>query len=177
MSTEHGSKLTCPTCGAAVAAFAVRCPFGHELTNTKNSDAIQGLTAALQDVVRSTSGDASLARQADTIRNWPVPVNKTDLLEFATLAGSNAMVGAGMANVVHDAWRAKALEVIAKGRIALPADDPTLATLQQLEQRLTSDQRTRLAAGAGRKVAKGVIILAIIAALIFGGLLIVVAMM
>ena len=177
MIIEHGGRLTCPTCGAAVKAFEVTCQFGHELVNTKNSTAIQELTAALQDVARTSSRKANVDRQADTIRNWPVPVNRTDLLEFATLAGSNAVVGVGVSTKVHEAWRAKALEVIAKGRIALKPEDSILATLLQLEQQLSSDQRTRIAVGASRKVVKVVIVLVIIAALAFGGLLAVVANM
>lgn len=175
---EHGERVRCPSCGGDIKAFALSCELcGHEFSNTQNSAAVQALTSALQDVVRAYSGGAAMMRQADTIRNWPIPVNKTDLLEFATLAGGNAVAGAGTATVVTDAWRAKALESVAKGRIAFSQSDPGYAAIAELEKRLASDQRTRLAVGASRKAVKVIVVVIVIVALAFGGLLVAVVSM
>ena len=175
---DHGERPRCPSCGGDIKAYELRCQLcGHEFSNTRNSAAVQALTTALQDVVRTSNGEAALVRQADTIRNWPIPVNKTDLLEFATLAGGNAVAGVGTATLVTDAWRAKALETVAKGRIAFSPDDPGYAALMELNERLSSDQRTRMAVGASRKAVKVIIILIVVAAIVFGGLLAVVALM
>jgi hypothetical protein len=160
-----------------VEAFALSCACGHQFTNTSSSPSIQDFTQKLRDIGQSGAGPIDQARQADFIRNWPIPVNAGDLQEFVTLAGSNALVGLGKSSVVSEAWRAKAIEAIQKGRIAFKSNDPGYKAMLDLEQRLGSDQRTRIAVGASRGAFKMIIIGVIIAVLVFGGLLVAISAM
>jgi hypothetical protein len=153
-----------------VKAFQLKCGLcGHEFATVEAPVSVQRLVDRLSE--QSASGGHSAQTQADTIRNWPIPVSTGDLLEFATFAGSNALVGVGKANPISDAWRAKALEAVAKGRLAFRESDPGFAAIRELEQRLATDQKTRVAVGATRGVAKGLLIAGGIAALLFLALL------
>ncbi len=160
----------CPSCGADVKAFQLKCGLcGHEYATMDTPASIQGLVDRLGEI--ATAAASNPQAQADVIRNWPIPVSTADLLEFATFAGSNAMVGVGKAGPVSDAWRAKALEAVAKGRLAFRESDAGYGVIRELEQRLASDQKTRVAVSATRGVAKGLLIAGGIAALLFLALL------
>lgn len=178
MTMQSGTIAVCPGCGASLQAFELRCSLcGQEFTGTKNSDAVTGLVDRLADIDREFSGKVATAKKIEAIRNWPIPVNTTDLLEFATIAGGNAVVGVGAATGLTDAWRAKALEVVAKGKLAFKEGDRGLAVITELQQKLTSDQRTRAAVGASKGVFKIVVLVAVLGVLVFGGLLVAVSMM
>ncbi len=160
----------CPSCGGDVKAFQLKRGLcGHEFTTVEAPVSVQRLVDRLTE--QSAAGGTSVQAQADIIRNWPIPVSTGDLMEFVTFAGSNAMVGVGKASPVSDAWRAKALEAVTKGRLAFRENDPGFAAIRDLEQRLAADQKTRVAVGATRGVTKGLIIAGGIAALLFLALL------
>jgi len=166
----------CPSCGGDLKAFALKCSLcGHELSTVQVPSSVQGLVDRLTELSRES--DMPQSRQADAIRNWPIPVSTADLLEFTTFAGSNAMVGVGSATVLSDAWRAKALEAVAKGRIAFKEGDKGFDAIRDLERRLASDQKTRMTVGATRGLMKTVLIGGGVVALLFLVLLVAVMMM
>jgi len=160
----------CPSCGGDLKSFALKCSLcGHELSTAQVPSPVQGLVDRLTEL--SSELDMPQARQAEAIRNWPIPVSTADLLEFTTFAGSNAMVGVGSASVLSDAWRAKALEAVAKGRIAFKEGDKGFDAIRDLERCLASDQKTRMTVGATRGLMKIVLIGGGIVALLFLALL------
>lgn len=160
----------CPSCGGDVRAFTLRCPLcGHEFTAVQAPSSMRDLVSQLAAV---GSGRYADAMRADLIRNWPIPVSTGDLLEFITFAGSNAIVGVGRASPTSEAWRAKAREAIAKGRIAFREGDAGLDAIRDLEQRLASDNKMRMAVGATRGATKTVLIVFGIIAVLFVALLV-----
>ena len=166
---EHSPK--CPSCGGDVRAYQLRCSLcGHEFAGVQAPSSVRELVGQLTSVSASSWRGVD-AIKAETIRNWPIPVSTADLLEFITFAGSNAMVGVGRSSAMTDAWRAKALEAIAKGRIAFRDGDAGLTAIRDLEQRLAADQKMRMAVGATKGATRTVLVIVGIAAVLVVALL------
>lgn len=166
MTNPNPVQRTCVACGADVKAFELKCAFcGHQFADARGSESVRQLVERLDALNASDDKDAAV-RKVELIRNWPIPVTAADLLEFAAWAGSNALVGSGQSTPLTDAWRAKALEAIAKGKTAFRETDRGWESMRDLERRLTSDQRTRMTVAAGKGLLRtGVIVVAVIAAL------------
>ena len=155
----------CPSCGGAVRAYQLRCELcGHEFSTAQVPSSVRDLAVRLGQM--TDDGRNADARKAEMIRNWPIPVSSGDLLEFVTFAGSQAIVGAGRSTASSEAWRSKAREAIAKGRIAFREGDAGLAAIRELEQRLAGDEKVRLAVGATRGATRVVLIVVSMAALL-----------
>jgi hypothetical protein len=78
-----GNIKTCPSCGASVKAFQIKCEdCGHEFRQTQSSINIKELQ---QKISKATSKD-----RPGIIQSFPIPTNKEDIIEFLTLSIPNS---------------------------------------------------------------------------------------
>lgn len=135
-----GEIHKCPNCGELLASFAANCPTcGHELRGTKASSAVSEFAAKIDDIerLRPTQNGiwtkiTSQTGVSDTdqkkiahIRNFAIPNNKEDLIEFIVLASSNVNLQryndfdsiSESEQAVSDAWEAKLEQAYQKAMI------------------------------------------------------------
>lgn len=159
-SNKHGSIKKCPNCGAPVAAFNTHCEVcGHEFTNVEAASSITALFNKLQELDEQLNQQISqrgvvdkivgkftfsednlredfLERKLTTIRTFPIPNTKGDILEFLTMAASLGQkksifsVNSREEVMLAKAWREKCVQVIHKARILLKNDTDAMEQVQ-----------------------------------------------
>lgn len=88
-------------------------------------------------------------KQAELIRNFPIPTTKEDILELLTLAVSNSKVESltwiqkkmGMravdsSSILSEAWKNKAEQVIMTARFSFERDDKVLKSIELYARQL-----------------------------------------
>ncbi len=138
--TRQGQVKRCPACGEMVSTHETVCPTcGFEIR-----DAADGSIALLskklelienkrpekrdentKDVISTTD-----ERKISLIRNWPIPNNREDLIEFMAMASGNcippAKTGAdriASEDALADAWRSKFDQAYVKAQRLLGATE------------------------------------------------------
>lgn len=148
----------CPNCQSPVDIFSVNCPYcGTPIIRKHGSSACQQLTRKLNMIedsrpkatlfnsvttiidMASQNLDSTDQKKVNLIRNFIVPNNKGDIIEFLLLAESNMKAHKpyleakdGFTRLVNQqmykAWNAKYEEIMEKGRILL-SNDPEFKLL------------------------------------------------
>lgn len=159
-SNKLGSIKKCPNCGAPVASFNTHCEVcGHEFTNVAAASSITSLFNKLQELDEQLNQQISqrgvvdkivgkftfseenlredfLERKLTTIRTFPIPNTKGDILEFLTMAASLGQkksifsVSSREEIMLAKAWREKCVQVIHKARILLKNDPDAMEQVQ-----------------------------------------------
>jgi ribosomal protein L34E len=153
-SNKEGDMKKCPSCGAPVQSFATKCgDCGHEFSGIKSASSIERLYDELQKIeeiersrqrswAQKIDGDMGVqkgvaTRQASAISAFPVPNTKEDLLEFISIAGSEAkkklsmfIMHAHPDAVLKKAWKSKCEQVITKARFSMKDDKRTLEEIE-----------------------------------------------
>lgn len=80
----EGTIKTCPSCGKFVPSFTTNCQCGFEF---RQSDSVLSMSQ-LYNQIKSTNDED---KKVEIIRNFPIPNNKEDLLEFVSVSASNAL--------------------------------------------------------------------------------------
>nr|NQU94289.1 hypothetical protein [Bacteroidota bacterium] len=149
-SNKEGDLKKCPSCGAPVESFKTKCTdCGHEFRNIEAVSSIKKLHEELQKIEESErtrerswtqkiDGDMGIqknvaARQISAISSFPVPNTKEDLLEFLSVASSEAQIKLSLF-IMHahpdamlkKAWMAKCEQIIMKARFSMKDDKKTL---------------------------------------------------
>ena len=159
-SNKEGDLRKCPACGSSVQSFNSKCnDCGHEFRNIEAVSSIKTLHCELQkgeeeerNRPRSWSekldGELAVAKavankQKSIITSFPVPNTKEDLLEFLSVASSEASrkLGFFIASVHPDAvlknaWLAKCEQVINKSRLTFKDDKNTLNEIEIFAKQL-----------------------------------------
>lgn len=155
-SVYEGTIHKCPNCGDILDAYESVCEScGYERRGTKATSSIQELARKLQEIEAQRPFDdkSSKARLAgrlsktdeqkiDLIRNFSIPNNKEDIMEFAVLAASNIdvesfsgigkTVSQNVANVaISNAWMAKLEQAYQKAKLVFE-NDSRLSKIEQL---------------------------------------------
>jgi hypothetical protein len=135
-SNKEGDLKKCPSCGAPVLAFAIKCTdCGHEFRNVESSTSVKEFFIMLNDLESNTKEDENNPLKAigntyakmfsvggvfgggkegrqkrELIKNFPVPNTKEDILEFLALGVPRAkMKGNFFSSNFSDAgWEIKA---------------------------------------------------------------------
>ena len=119
----EGKIHKCPNCGEIINGFEIKCSAcGFELRNSEVSNNIEDFTNKLSNI-KSEEDSVKL------IRNFPIPNNKEDILEFMILAASN-ITGEKSRNV-FEAWLAKFEQCYQKSKI-LFENDSFLNNIQKI---------------------------------------------
>lgn len=164
-SNKDGELKKCPSCGAPVSSFTTKCTdCGHEFIGRDASGIIQKLfdllTKAEEEELnrpRPSNGflrgftdtqipQAVANRSANIINNYPIPITKSDILEFLAQAvskckklptiGFNVTLANFAHNIKADAWRNKCEEVILKARFSMKDDKKTLEEIELYAKQL-----------------------------------------
>ena len=159
-SNKEGVLKKCPSCGSPANSFISKCSdCGHEFRNIEAVSSIKKLHAELQkgeDEERSRprgwaeklDGELAVAKaiankQKSIISSFPVPNAKEDLLEFLSVASSEASkkLGFFIASVHPDAvlknaWRTKCEQIILKSRLTFKDDKKTLEDIEVIAKQL-----------------------------------------
>lgn len=159
-TNKEGDLKKCPSCGAPVQAFSTKCPdCGHEFRGIKSASSIERLYDELQKIEESErsrqrswaqkiDGDLGVqksvaTRQASAISSFPVPNTKEDLLEFLSIASSEAkkklsmfIMHAHPDAILKKAWKSKCEQVITKARFSMKEDKRTLEEIESYAKQL-----------------------------------------
>ncbi len=97
----EGDIHKCPNCGEIVNSFSAFCTTcGYEFKNNDSSDSIKDFMSEIENIekLRNPIGNMSTIfgftsnidiRKIDLIKNFPIPNNKEDIVEFLVLSSSN----------------------------------------------------------------------------------------
>lgn len=91
----------CPNCGAQIPPLTLKCECGYEISNTKNITSIQVLFEKIEKIQNepinkglfdnvSKQESMKFQRIRETIKMFPVPNTKEDIIEFLALSVPNA---------------------------------------------------------------------------------------
>jgi hypothetical protein len=151
---KEGDLKKCPSCGSPVQSFISKCDdCGHEFRNIEAVSSIKALHIELQkgeedernkerSWIEKIEGELAVAkavanRHKSIISSFPVPNSKEDLLEFLSVASSEASKKLGFfvasvhpEAVLKNAWLSKCEQIISKARLTF-RDDKT--ALQEIE--------------------------------------------
>lgn len=157
---KEGQSEKCPSCGSPISSFNTICSdCGHEFRNTQAASSIQRLYDEMQRIEESErsrerswaqkiDGDLGIqksvaTRQASAISSFPVPNAREDLLEFLSIASSEAnkklslfIMHAHPDAVLKKAWRTKCEQVIIKARLSMKEDKRTLEEIESYARQL-----------------------------------------
>lgn len=159
-SNKQGDLKKCPSCGAPVHSFISKCSdCGHEFRNIEAVSSIKALHLELQKGeeeernrprgwAEKLDGELAVAkavanRQKSIITSFPVPNAKEDLLEFMSIASSEASKKLGFfiasvhpEAVLKNAWLAKCEQVILKSRLTFKDDKKILEEIEMYAKQL-----------------------------------------
>jgi hypothetical protein len=159
-SNKEGDLKKCPACGAPVHSFVSKCgDCGHEFRNIEAVSSIKALHLELQrgeedernkprSWAEKMDGELAVAkavanRQKSIIASFPVPNAKEDLLEFLSIANSEASKKLGFfiasvhpEAVLKNAWKAKCEQLIIKSRLTFNDDKKILAEIENFAKQL-----------------------------------------
>jgi len=160
LSNKAGSTKKCPSCGAPVHSFVSKCgDCGHEFRNIEAVSSIKALHLELQkgeedernkprSWAEKMDGELAVAkavanRQKSIIASFPVPNAKEDLLEFLSIANSEASKKLGFfiasvhpEAVLKNAWKAKFEQLIIKSRLTFNDDKKALEEIENYAKQL-----------------------------------------
>lgn len=159
-SNKEGDIKKCPACGAHVHSFVSKCgDCGHEFRNIEAVSSIKALHLELQkgeedernkprSWAEKMDGELAVAkavanRQKSIIASFPVPNAKEDLLEFLSIANSEASKKLGFfiasvhpEAVLKNAWKAKCEQLIIKSRLTFNDDKKALEEIENYAKKL-----------------------------------------
>lgn len=121
----------CPNCGEVLDAFVVQCPLcGYEVRDSKTSGATKEFASKIEAIeaqcrLNPIESEATLSnienQKVNLIRNFVIPNNKEDILEFMILASSN--IRGEQSRSIFEAWIAKSEQCYRKAQLLFENDD------------------------------------------------------
>lgn len=160
-SNREGNVKKCPVCGSTVTSFTTNCfDCGHEFRNTRAVSSIEKLYNEFQKIEDSErsrerswfqklDGDLGvqksvITRQISALAAFPVPNTREDILEFLSIASSEAsksvswFIGMGQHPdyLFKKAWLSKCEQLVHKARFSMKDDKKTLEQIENLAKNL-----------------------------------------
>lgn len=170
-SNKEGSIKKCPSCGAPTQSFNTKCPeCDHEFRDTQSTRSVTEFFKILGDNIDAKSeedetnplkavgkmyskmfseggmfgGGKTGEKERELIKNFPVPNNKEDILEFLSMGVPRARKKGNVFsqyfnqsaweeqkhNFLVPIWHSKCEQLIIKARFAMKDD---IETLEQIE--------------------------------------------
>lgn len=176
---KKGSLTKCPSCGAAVAAFASQCgSCGHEFTEIDANRTLRALAERFDEIEReieqmglglSRRAQAISDKKGRVIREFPIPNAREDLQQLIHFIHPKVVDRVKPDPNIED-WRVKFDEVMSRARAAYANDAAVLAGFDKLEQDLAGTMSGELKLKAKRNP---VLVMLVLAALVGGVALVV----
>ena len=160
-SNKEGFIKKCPSCGASVKSFSTTCQdCGHEFRGKESVNSVKKLFNEIDKIeveererkrtlVEKLDGDLAVmksiaTRQSSIINVFPVPNTKEDLIEFLTIASSEANKKVSLLkkmnghpeSIIQKAWYSKCEQVIKKARFSMKEDKNTLTEIEYYAKQL-----------------------------------------
>lgn len=158
-SNKYGDVRKCPSCGAIVETFSVKCPdCGYEFHNVETVSSVQSLVDKLEalDRERKNSFSSSITSMFTTqlgvnpivkkkqlvIESFIIPTTKEDILEFLVMAVPLARKSGMFAQedietkTLRPIWKKKCEQVIIKARLAMADDKQTMSKIEEYAKQL-----------------------------------------
>ena len=161
VSNKEGVIKKCPSCGASVKSFSTHCQdCGHEFRGSEAVNSVKKLFNEIEKIeveernrerslIEKIDGDLAVmksiaTRQSSIINVFPVPNTKEDLIEFLTIASSEAnkkisllkKMNGHPESIIQKAWYSKCEQVIKKARFSMKEDKNTLAEIEYYAKQL-----------------------------------------
>ena len=110
----EGTIHKCPNCGEIMSSFIANCPVcGYELRDSLANNSVQQLYQEINNTL-------SVDQKTSIIRNFPIPNDKENILEFMILASSN--ISGETDKNLFEAWIAKFEQAYQKAKLSLSND-------------------------------------------------------
>ena len=160
-TSKEGEIKKCPSCGASVKSFTTHCQYcGHEFRGIEAVNSVNKLFSEIEKIeveernrertlIEKMDGDLAVmksiaTRQSSIINVFPVPNTKEDLIEFLTIASSEANKKVSLLkkmnghpeSIIQKAWYSKCEQVIKKARFSMKQDKNTLTEIEYYAKQL-----------------------------------------
>ena len=124
----QGEVRKCPNCGEVLGSFETKCSScGYEIRNISANQSVKELSELIQqlELKRTKKNKEQINEQiANTIKSFPIPNTKEDIIEFMILASSNIESNdVGSESDVSKAWFAKTSQAYIKAKTILSEED------------------------------------------------------
>lgn len=156
----QGEVRKCPNCGEVLGSFETKCSScGYEIRNISANQSVKELSELIQqlELKRTKKNKEQINEQiANTIKSFPIPNTKEDIIEFMILASSNIETNdVGNESDVSNAWFAKTSQAYIKAKTILSEEDFNKVKSIYLESKKLLQQKEK---ENNLKFIKGIII-------------------
>ena len=153
-SNKYGDVRKCPSCGAMVESFSVRCPeCGFEFNNVNANMTVTQFFNRMQQIEENSNSNLlsvytkglgvnkTINMKKSLIVNFPVPTTREDILEFLTLAVPQARKQSLFKRdedymYLRPVWLKKCEQIIMKARFSFKDDKKTLEEIEHYAKEL-----------------------------------------
>ena len=156
---RRGSIHKCPSCGAALGAFASICnACGHELLEVDANRSISSLAERFEEIEREVEAmgykgkrreDFITEKKGRVIRDFPVPNSRDDLQQLMYYIQPKILPSVKPDPNVEE-WRTKFTEVLNRAKQAYRNDDSVLSEIAKMEASIDSSLTQNLGIKAKR---------------------------
>ena len=160
----QGEVRKCPNCGEVLETFETKCSAcGYEIRNISANQSIKELSNKIEQLEqkRTRGNKHQIDEQiANTIKSFPIPNTKEDIIEFMILASSNIDTNdVGSELGVSNAWFAKTSQAYIKAKTILSEEDFNKVKAIYLESKNLLQQKEK---ESNRKDIKLIVVLALV---------------
>ncbi|VXC56926.1 hypothetical protein [Massilia sp. 9I] len=156
---RRGSIHKCPSCGAALGAFASVCnACGHELLEVDANRSISALAERFEEIEREVESmgykgkrreDFINEKKGRVIRDFPIPNSRDDLQQLMYYIQPKILPSVKPDPNVEE-WRTKFTEVLNRAKQAYRNDDSVLSEIAKMEASIDSSLSQSLGIKAKR---------------------------
>lgn len=139
-SNKEGDIKKCPSCGASVRSFQIKCDeCGHEFRNIDSNRVIKDLEIKLNQIKKNEVSNSSdyEDRTANIIKNHPIPNTKEDLFEMLSYMSSKVFSSEAVqitGDKITNAYHSRALEVINKLLFMSDVEPQIIERVEQIKK-------------------------------------------
>ena len=177
-SVFEGKIHKCPSCGEVLKYNDIKCPScGLELRNNKSSETLSELSQKLEKIEKERIGkeiglkdvftrdvavDEITMKETSIIRNFPIPSNKEDLIEFIVFAAANMNSRAYYSwatpcstsdKALYEAWESKFEQAYLKAKVLI-TDSSEFLKIQEIYD----DKRRAMKQEKNNSIRSGIIV-------------------
>jgi ribosomal protein L40E len=183
VAQKQGIVKKCPSCGAALGAFATSCTdCGHELSDIEASRTIKALFEKFEAIEKETEADGARNskrriqsiqnKRAAAIRDFPVPNAREELQQLIYFIQPKIVESAKAesADPNIDDWKVKFAEVLGRARNAYKSDPKMLTELDRIESSLKTTVSSTLIVKVKRNPIKTALASILVVAMVGGAI-------
>ena len=124
----EGEIHKCPSCGAVLEPFALKCECGHELRGTTGSSSVARFSQRLEAA-------QSEKQRIEIIRTYPIPNTKEDIYDFMVVASTSFDARYYATHMdeedISDAWHSKIEQCYEKAEMLIDKEDKVFKNIEK----------------------------------------------